>query len=154
MFHSMFSAFLFAMCNSAFGQDKVGTLVIEAPWTRATPAGAKVAGGYVKITNTGDQPDRLTGGSLPVATKVEVHQMAMSDGVMKMRRLENGIEIGPGQTVELKPGSYHLMFTGLREGLKAGQVIKGTLVFEKAGSVEVEYRVAPIGAPKGGHMHH
>ena len=159
MFRIIFSAFLFAMCNSALGQEashtyKVGTLVIEAPWTRATPAGAKVAGGYVKITNTGQQPDRLTGGSLPVATKVEVHEMAMNEGVMKMRRLENGIEIGPGQTVELKPGSYHLMFMGLREGLKVGQVIKGTLVFEKAGSVEVEYSVAPIGAPKGGHKHH
>jgi len=74
----------------------------------------------------------------------------MSGGVATMRRLENGVEIGPGQTVELKPGSYHLMFMGLRAGLKEGS----TLVFEKAGSVEVEYRVAPIAAPKGGHMHH
>ena len=149
------SAFL---VGSVFAQDasqsyKVGSLVIEAPWARATPAGARVAGGYVKITNTGPQPDRLIGGSLPVAAEVEVHQMTMSDGIMKMRKLD-GLEIKPGQSVELKPGGYHLMFTGLREGLKEKQTVKGTLVFEKAGSVEVEYRVAPIGAQSGGHVRH
>jgi copper(I)-binding protein len=147
------------LAGAAFAQHapptyKVGSLVIEAPWARATPAGAKVAGGYLKITNKGQQPDRLVGGSLPVAAAVEVHEMKMADGVMKMRRLEKGLEIKPGQTVELKPGSYHLMFMGLREGLKDKQTIKGTLVFEKAGSVEVEYRVAPIGAKSGGHMGH
>jgi copper(I)-binding protein len=132
---------------------KVGSLVIEAPWIRATPGGAKVAGGYLKITNTGQQPDRLTGGTLPVATEVEVHEMSMSNGVMKMRKLDGGLEIKSGQSVELKPGGYHLMFTGLRHGLKENETIKGTLVFERSGSVEVEYRVAPIGAKSGGHMH-
>jgi copper(I)-binding protein len=81
--------------------------------------------------------------------------MTMSDGVMKMRKMEHGLEIKPGQTVELKPGGYHLMFTGLREGLKQGQTLKGTLQFEKAGSIEVEFHVAPIGAKGGevgGHM--
>ncbi len=133
----------------------IGALVIEAPWARATPGGAKVAGGYVKITNTGKEPDRLIGGSLPIAAEVEVHEMAMSNNVMRMRRLADGLEIKPGQTVELKPGGYHLMFMGLSSGLKAGQPVKGTLVFQKAGAVEVEYRVAPIGAQSGGgHVHH
>ena len=136
---------------------KVGTLVIEAPWARATPGGAQVGGGYMKITNTGKEADRLTGGSLPIAGEVEVHEMTMAGDVMKMRRLPDGLEIKPGATVELKPGGNHLMFTGLRGALKAGQAIKGTLVFQKAGTVEVEYRVAPIGAPSrggGGHSHH
>jgi copper(I)-binding protein len=135
---------------------KLGQLVIETPWARATPGGAQVGGGYLKITNTGQEPDRLMGGSLPIATSVEVHQMTMSNGVMKMRKMEHGLEINPGQTVELKPGGYHLMFNGLREGLKQGQTIKGTLNFEKAGSIEVEFQVAPIGAmgtQTGGHMH-
>ena len=138
---------------------KVGALVIEAPWARATPGGAQVGGGYMKITNTGKEADRLVGGSLPIAGEVEVHEMAMASDVMKMRRLPDGLEIKPGTTVELKPGGSHLMFTGLRGGLKAGQAIKGTLVFQKAGTVEVEYRVAPIGAQSGGgggggHSHH
>jgi periplasmic copper chaperone A len=128
---------------------KVGALVIEAPWTRATPGGARVGGAYLKITNTGTESDRLIGGSLPIAATVEVHQMSMTDGVMKMRKLEMGLEIKPGQTVELKPGGYHLMFTGLRQALQQGQPVKGTLQFEKAGSVEVEYRVAPTGARSG-----
>ena len=128
---------------------KVGALVIEAPWARATPGGAKVGGAYLKITNTGTEADRLVGGTLPVAAAVEVHEMSMTDGVMKMRKLDKGLEIKPGQTVELKPGGFHIMFTGLSEGLKQGQPVKGTLQFEKAGSIEVEYRVAPIGAQSG-----
>jgi copper(I)-binding protein len=128
---------------------KVGALVIEAPWARATPGGARVGGAYLKITNTGAESDRLIGGSLPIATAVEVHQMSMTDGVMKMRKLEAGLEIKPGETVELKPGGYHLMFTGLRQPLQQGQPVKGTLQFKKAGSVEVEYRVEPIGARSG-----
>lgn len=136
---------------------KAGALVIEGPWARATPGGARVGGGYVKITNTGQEPDRLVGGSLPIAGAVEVHEMAMSGDVMKMRHLEKGLEIKPGQTVELKPGGNHLMFMDLRGGLKAGETVKGTLKFEKAGTVEVEFRVAPIGAQSGGgqmHMNH
>jgi hypothetical protein len=140
--------------SAASPSYKVGTLVIESPWARATPGGAQVAGGYLKITNTGREADRLIGASLPIAADVEVHEMAMADGVMKMRRLAHGLEIKPGETVELKPGGYHVMFTGLRAGLKEGQRIKGTLVFQRAGTVEVEYRVAPIGAQSGGHSRH
>ena len=91
---------------------------------------------------------------MPNAADVEVHEMTMTDGVMKMRRLQTGLEIKPGQSVELKPGGYHLMVVGLKEALKDGQTVKGTLVFEKAGTIEVEYGVAPIGAPSGGHSHH
>ncbi len=125
---------------------RVGALVIEAPWTRATPGGARVAGGYMRITNTGREPDRLTGGSFPLAGRFEVHEMATANGVMTMRELARGLEIGPGQTVELKPGGFHVMFMDLREPVREGRPIKGTLVFEKAGTVEIEYRVAPIGA--------
>ena len=156
-----------AQAPGSAGQSavKAGSLLIEAPWIRATPQGAKVAGGYVKITNTGQQPDRLTGGSLPIASAIEVHEVAMADGVMKMRMLPNGLEIAPGQTIELKPGGYHLMIMGLKEGVKEGALLKGTLIFEKAGPVELEFAVRPIGAqsgaasqPQGGgqmnHMNH
>jgi len=143
-----------AQRTAAANTYKAGALVIEAPWTRATPAGAAVAGAYLKITNTGEQPDRLVGGSMPNAASVEVHGMTMTDNVMKMRRLQAGLEIKTGQALELKPGGYHLMITRLKEGLKEGQTIKGTLIFEKAGPIQVEYAVAPIGAQSGGHSHH
>jgi hypothetical protein len=134
---------------------KVGSLKIDAPWTRATPAGAKVAGGFMTITNTGSTPDRLVGGSFPLAGRFEVHEMAVANGIMTMRELAKGLEIAPGQTVELKPGGYHVMFMDLTAQVREGQPLRGTLVFEKAGTVEVEYRVAPVGAraPAGAHAH-
>ncbi len=135
---------------------KLGSLTIEAPWARATPGGAKVAGGFMKITNAGKEPDRLIGGTVPFAGRFEVHEMAVEGGIMKMRQLSKGLEIKPGETVELKPGGYHVMFMDLTSGLKQGEAVKGTLVFEKAGKVDVEYKVGPIGggAPAGGHSHH
>ena len=132
---------------------KAGALVIEAPWSRATPGGAKTAGGYLKITNNGTAPDRLLRGTFAVAGSGQVHEMSMQGTVMKMRELDDGLEIKPGQTVELKPGGYHMMFMDLKEPLKAGQTIKGTLVFEKAGSVDVEYAVQPMGATGSGMEH-
>jgi copper(I)-binding protein len=136
---------------------KVGSLEIQHPWSRATPKGATVAGGYLKIVNKGTTPDRLIGGSTAAAPKFEIHEMSMDGGVMKMRPLPKGLEIKPGQTVELKPGSYHLMFIGLKQPFEQGKRVKGTLEFEKAGKVEVEYAVEAIGAsPQGqrGGGHH
>jgi periplasmic copper chaperone A len=129
---------------------KAGTLVIDSPWTRATPGGAKVAGGYMTISNTGAAPDRLIGGSFPRAARFEVHEMQMDGSVMRMRPLPNGLEIKPHQAVKLAPGGYHLMFMGLKQPLKQGEKIKGQLVFEKAGTVNVEYVVESIGAQSSG----
>lgn len=131
-------------------------LVIAGPWARATPGGAKVGGGYVKITNNGSTADRLVGGSLVSAGAVEVHEMRVDGGVMQMRHLADGIEIKPGETIELKPGGNHLMFMELKSGLVAGRPVAGTLVFQQAGTIAVEFAVAPIGAGKGpsGHSHH
>lgn len=124
---------------------KKGDIVAGHPWTRATPGGATVGAGYIKITNNGKTADRLTGGTMDGAS-VEVHEMKMDGGVMSMRQLKDGIEIQPGATVELKPGGNHLMFIGLKKPIAVGPDQKGTLSFEKAGSLEVEYRIEPIGA--------
>ena len=133
---------------------KVGSLEIGHPWTRATPKGATVAGGYLKITNKGTAPDRLTAATFTIAPRVEIHEMAMKDGMMRMRPLAAGLEIKPGETVEFKPGSYHIMFMNLKEPLEKGQRIKGTLTFEKAGPVDVEYVVEAVGAPASGRHAH
>jgi hypothetical protein len=127
-------------------QFKANSIVIERPWIRATPAGAKVAGGYMTITNTGSEPDRLIGGVLPQAGRFEVHEMKMDGNVMQMRQVQGGLEIKPGQKVELNPSGYHLMLMELREPLKQGDILKGQLRFEKAGSVDIEYRVEGVGA--------
>ena len=135
---------------------KAGTIEIDHPFTVVPPRGASVAAGYMTLVNTGSAPDRLVSASAQAASKVDIHEMTMTDGVMKMRPVQNGVEVKPGQTVELKPGSFHMMFMELKQPLTAGQPVKGTLVFEKAGTIEIEYVVAPIGAsaPSGGHGGH
>jgi copper(I)-binding protein len=132
---------------------KLGSLEIIDPWSRATPKGASVAAGYMKITNTGTAPDRLISGSSDVAPAFEVHEMTMEKDVARMRPVKGGLEIKPGETVELKPGSIHIMFVGLKKLLAAGDHIKATLMFEKAGKVEVEYDVRAMGAAPGTQMH-
>ncbi|MFE1600332.1 DUF1775 domain-containing protein [Methylobacterium sp. ID0610] len=136
---------------------KAGDLTIETPWMRATPGGAKVAGGYLRVTNIGSTPDRLVGASIPLAGRGEVHEMSMAGGVMRMAPVEGGLVIKPGETVELKPGGYHLMFLDLKSPVTAGETVEGTLTFERAGSVPVRFQIGAIGAAgpggAGGHQH-
>jgi copper(I)-binding protein len=131
---------------------KLKDLEIEHPWSRATPEGAKVAAGYFKIENDGSAPDRLVAVTGEIAGRAEIHEMAVDDsGVMTMRPLADGIEIPADGTVELKPGSYHVMFMDLKRGVKEGERFKGTLTFEKAGTVEVEFSVDKMGGDHEGH---
>ena len=125
---------------------KAGDLVITQAWSRATPKGAKTGAGYLTIENKGSTPDRLIGGSADVAGKVEIHEMAMSKGVMKMRPVENGLTIDPGKTVKLAPSGYHLMIMDLKAPLKQGDKVPVTLEFEKAGKVTVSLDVGGVGA--------
>jgi copper(I)-binding protein len=125
---------------------KLGTLEIGNPWTRATPPSAQSGGGFLTITNKGTTPDRLTAVRSAASTTVEIHEMKMDGNVMRMRELEKGVEIAPGATVELKPGGYHIMFMNLKAPFTKDGKIPATLVFEKAGSIDVELDVAALGA--------
>lgn len=120
---------------------EVGPLDIGHPWARATPKSAPVGGGFLTVTNTGVTADRLVSVTAGVSDKVELHEMSMEGGIMKMRALDGGITVPAGGKVELKPGGYHVMFIGLKAPLEAGKSFKGTLIFEKAGPVEVEFQV-------------
>ena len=124
----------------------MGDLVISQAWSRATPGGAKIGGGYLTIANKGSAPDRLVGASADVAAKVQVHEMTMKDGVMTMRPLEKGVTIEPGKTVKLAPGGYHLMLFDLKSPLKQGEKLPVTLEFEKAGKVKISLEVQGVGA--------
>ena len=148
----------FVLAALAFGASayaqQAGSLQITGAWARATPKGAQVGGGYLKITNNGNTPDRLLSGSSPVAGKFELHEMSTSGGVARMRELTTGLEIKPGETIELKPGGNHVMFVGLKQALERGKPFTATLQFEKAGKVNVEFKVESIGAPgPSGHGH-
>lgn len=143
------AASLIASLTMAFAMDyKLGALEIVNPQARATLPGAPVSGGYMTIRNTGDTPDRLVSASVDFAGKTEIHEMAMENDVMKMRKLADGLEIPAGGEVVLKPGGYHVMFMKLAEQLQEGEMRKAMLTFENAGSIEVEFAVEAIGAMK------
>jgi copper(I)-binding protein len=143
---------LAALASSLFAaparaeEVKAGELVITQAWSRATPSGAKIAGGYLTIENKGAGPDRLVGGSGDIAGRVEVHEMAMNNGVMTMRPLDKGLAIEPGKTVKLAPGGLHLMMFDLKGPFKQGDKVPVTLQFEKAGKVTLSLDVQGVGA--------
>ncbi|UVK40441.1 copper chaperone PCu(A)C [Mesorhizobium sp. AR10] len=141
-------ALLFVSAQGVFAHEfKAGDIKIEHPWSRATPAGAKVAGGYLTITNTGSSSDRLLSIASDISAKAELHEMGVKDGVMTMRPVTGGLEIPAGGKVALAPGGYHLMFMDLKQPPKQGEMFAATLTFDKAGAVKVEFAVQAIGSP-------
>ena len=122
-----------------------GSMHIEHPWSRATPKGAPVGAGYLVIENRGSAVDRLLLISSEISGRVEMHEMAVTDGIMRMRPLPKGVEIAAGLTAKFEPGGLHIMFVDLKRPLEKGERIKATLNFEKAGAVEVEFVVEAMG---------
>jgi periplasmic copper chaperone A len=128
----------------------VGSIHITQPWARATPKGASSGAGYLTVTNNGTAADRLTCAGSDAAAQCQIHTMSMENGVMKMRPVEGGLEIKPGETVTLRPGSDHMMLLNLKHPLETGNAVEATLQFEKAGSVKVALPVVAIGAAAPG----
>jgi len=143
--------FALSMVPALADDIKIGNLRIETPWARATPKGAEVGSAYLTIQNDGAEADTLLGGSADIGA-VQVHEMSMAGGVMKMRELTGGLAIAPHASVKLAPGGYHLMLVNLKQALKAGESLKVTLKFARAGEVVVTFPVQPVGAsgPAGG----
>ena len=136
----------------SMAQDyKLGSLEITTPWTRATAPTARTGGGFMTITNKGATADRLVSARSTASEKVEIHEMQMDGSVMRMRELAKGLDIPPGATVMLKPGSYHIMFMELKAPLAKDAKVQVTLVFEKAGSIDVQLNVQAMGAMPQGH---
>ena len=149
----LLAAILALVANAASAHEyKLGSLEIKHPWTRATPKGATVAGGYMNIINHGTTPDRLVGGL--VACGRQVRDPRNDDG---QRRDEDAAcsrmasRSSPARPSQLKPDSYHVMFVGLKQPFEKGKRVKGALEFEKAGKVDVEFAVEAIGAMAPGH---
>jgi len=142
------AAFFVSSSLAALAKDfTAGAITIEQPWSRATPNGAEVASGYLSIRNTGDSPDRLVSATSEIAGHTSIHQMSMmSDGMMQMRELTDGLPVPAKGSVTLEPSSYHLMFEDLKRPLKDGETFSATLSFEKAGKVDVTFDVKGLGA--------
>ncbi|WGR63562.1 DUF1775 domain-containing protein (plasmid) [Paracoccus ferrooxidans] len=139
------------------GPVVLGDLSLSGAFSRATPPGAPVAGGFLTIANGGAE-DRLVAAHADFAGRTEIHEMAMEGEVMRMRQLPEGLAIPAGATVELKPGGYHLMFMELKQPLVEGETVNVTLSFEKAGEVSLPLAVGPRNAGAahqgGGHGGH
>jgi copper(I)-binding protein len=123
---------------------KIGALSIGHPWARETPPAAKMGAGYLTVKNTGTEADRLLTVETPGAEKVEIHQSLTENGIAKMRPV-TAVDIAPSGETALQPGGYHLMLVGLKEPLAEGMRIPATLIFEKAGKIEVELAVENMG---------
>ena len=138
-------------CDSHAHEFTAGDLRLMHPSSRATPPGAKVAGGFVKIENKGATADKLLSASAAVSKSVELHSMSMDNGIMRMRQVE-AIDLPAKSTVELKSGGLHIMFIDINAAFKEGEKFPLTLKFEKAGEVKVEVVIEKMGA--GAHQHH
>ena len=127
-----------AVSASALAHEfKLGDLMIDRPWARASIGQAPNGAAYMSIMTKGSETDRLLAVESDVAKRVELHNHMMEDGVMKMRQVE-AIEVAPGEPTVLRPGGLHVMMMGLKSPLVEGESFSMTLVFEKAGRVEVE----------------
>jgi copper(I)-binding protein len=131
-----------------------GPISVESAWTRATAAAQSVGGGFMTIVNTGKADDRLVSASSPVAAEVQIHDMKMEEGVMRMRQLTGGLAVPAGARVELKPRSLHLMFMQLKAPLVAGQTVPVTLQFEKGASAPTATGPQPAAPKQGSAPHH
>lgn len=152
------STIVLAACNQApetpaTTETAASIIAVTEPWSRETSEGQNAGGAFMTIANTGTAADRLTGGSTPVAGRVEIHTMTMDGGVMRMRQLADGLEVPAGGSVTLKPGSFHVMLMDLKQPLKAGDTVPLTLTLKDAGTVETELVVKPAGtmAPESKH---
>jgi len=133
------------------------SIAIQHPWARETAPRQIVGGGFMTLVNHGAAEDRLLSGSTPVAAEVQLHTMSMDGGVMRMRQIQGGIAIPAGGTLELRPGSYHIMFMGLKRPLRQGERFPVTLRFQRAGTISVQFAVQPVsstGPMETGHAGH
>jgi copper(I)-binding protein len=123
---------------------KLGALEIVHPHIPATAS--STAGGYLTIINTGTEADTLIGVSTGFSKSAMLHETTVdAAGVARMTHLE-ALPIGPGATVTLEAGALHVMFIGVTGPLTEGQMLPATLTFEKAGSIEVEFKIEAKGA--------
>ena len=121
------------------------TLRVQDAWSRATPPVAPVAGGFLTVVNAGDRPDVLLGAESDLSQRVELHEMRMDGGMMRMRELTDGLPVPARGKVVLAPGGYHLMFIKPKRALVEGERFTATLRFRDAGKVTTTFTVRGMG---------
>lgn len=145
--------FGFTFCGEKSMQGGSG-IEVSGAWVRLVPSNSEVTGGYLQLTNHSEM-DRLQGASSDFAEAVEIHEMKESEGMMKMRKLDQGLELPSHKSVRLLPGGNHLMLIGLKKELKPGMKVPITLEFAKAQPLLIEFTVGEMSEATGdSHEHH
>ena len=142
---------IFACVLTLAASAAMAKMTVSEPWIRATVAQQPTAGAYMQLHSSANA--RLVSAQSPLAAKVEIHEMSMQDNIMRMREVD-GLTLPAGKTIELKPGSYHLMLTGLKQPLKAGEHVPMTLTIEQDGKQETIALDVPVRALNGQMMQH
>lgn len=149
----LIAALLISTAAHAHGTTH-GNIEIIHPNIPQPAPGAKAAGGYMGITNSGTEDDKLIGVETDAAAEAQLHiSQVNADGVATMTHLDS-IDIPAGDTVVLERGELHVMLMGLTGTLTEGDMVKATLVFEHAGKVEMEFMVDPPGGEDHSKMDH
>jgi copper(I)-binding protein len=131
---------LSVLAGPAAAADTVRAGAIEIAHAWARPSVTANSAIYLEIENTGQEPDRLVAARTPAAAKAELHTHMMDGNIARMRPVD-AIEVTPGSATVLRPGGLHIMLTRLKAPLKEGDSVALTLIFEKAGEVELEVPV-------------
>lgn len=157
LFAIALTAILAASTAAQAGDYKLGQLTIRQPWSRPAQAGMNGVG-FFTVVNAGKTPVTLKSVETPAAGKVEIHQSSTANGVMSMRRQDNGVVIPAGGQVAFAPGGYHLMLLSLKTAQAQGQKVPVTLLFDNGRKVQVELAVQLVppngqAAPAGEHHH-
>lgn len=130
---------------------RVAGVSVKQPWARDSAGRSRVGVAYLTIVNDGVAPDRLLKVSTPAAKRASLHRSVLRDGIARMRPVDS-IDIAPGAEVALEPGGLHIMLMGLWEPLQRGDIFPLSLVFERAGEIDVKVEVLKPGSmgPDGG----
>jgi copper(I)-binding protein len=147
-FKSLFAATALAAMTFS-GVALAGDMTISQPWARASAGMAKAGAAFMTLHNDTGMDDTLIAAKSDVASRVELHTHLMEDGVMKMREVKDGIPVKNGASQDLKPGSYHVMFMGLKAPLQENSTFPVTLVFKHAGEKSIVVEVKGPGAMSG-----
>lgn len=137
LFSALFSAaVLFAACS-----PKPTALTVTQPYVYATAEAGVTAVGYLVINNPLEKDDRLLSARSPDIQSIEIHEMSMADGMMRMRAYPDGLQLPAKSQVELKSGGVHLMLFGSTHALKVGDSLPIDLIFEQAGLLPTTFKI-------------
>tara|TARA_Y100001960_G_C14707181_1_gene844959 strand:+ start:532 stop:1011 length:480 start_codon:yes stop_codon:yes gene_type:complete len=139
---SIFLIIYFVFNSCAFSKEyKKNIITIIDPWIKINKINTSVASGYLKLKNNTNEDDVLISVRSDFSQKSEIHEMTMVKNVMKMSKLENGIQVPVGKEIVLNQGGLHLMFKNIDEKLEINGYKYVQLKFKKFGNIKVKFYI-------------